>query len=66
MVITSRSLENDGGGLLSNKRSKRDIKLDAVEWAIRGLEREDDTAEQQAEAASKLRAFLKQMEDDDF
>jgi hypothetical protein len=60
-------LENDGGGLLSNKRSKRDIKLDAVEWAIRGLEREaDDTAEQQAEAASKLQTFLKQLEDDEF
>ena len=68
MVITSRSLENDGGGLLSNKRSKRDIKLDAVKWALLAANEDDadDTAEQQAEGASKLQAFLKQMEDDEF
>jgi hypothetical protein len=68
MVITSRSLENDGGGLLSNKRSKRDIKLDAVEWALLAANEDDadDTDEQQAEAASKLKTFLKQLEDDEF
>jgi hypothetical protein len=68
MVITSRSLESDGGGLLSNKRTKRDIKLDAVEWALlaAGKVDADDTVEQQAEADSKLQAFLKQMEDDEF
>ena len=67
-VITSRSLENDGGGLLSNKRSKRDIKLDAVKWALLAANEDDadDTAEQQGEGASKLQTFLKQMEDDEF
>ncbi|SFK80563.1 hypothetical protein [Celeribacter marinus] len=68
MVITSRSLESDGGGLLSNKRSKRDLKLDVVEWAIRGLEREaaGTDRENTSEAKSRLEEFLKQMEDDEF
>ncbi|WP_170528538.1 hypothetical protein [Ruegeria arenilitoris] len=34
VVVTSRSLRNKGGGLLSMKRSKLQVKIDAVERAL--------------------------------
>lgn len=64
-VVTSRSLDNNGGGLLSHKRTKRDIKLDAVERAIRDLEREDaDTDELDDAQKVQLGGFLKLRDDD--
>jgi len=41
-VVTSRSAENAGGGILSRKRSKADIKLWVVEKAIGHLTIEND------------------------
>lgn len=37
-VVTSRSLRNEGGGLLNVKRTKRQVKIDAVESALAELE----------------------------
>ncbi len=39
-VITSRSARNEGGGLLHVKRTKRQVKVDAVERALAELEGE--------------------------
>jgi len=67
MVVTSRSLFNNGGGLLNRKRQKRNIKLDAVEHAINDLERgeigEDELDDVQK---AQLDSFLKQQDDDDY
>ena len=64
-VVTSRSLDNNGGGLLSHKRMKRDIKLDAVEQAIRDLERATDGTDEVDEALKvQLGGFLKLRDDD--
>ena len=65
IVVTSRSLDNNGGGLLSHKRTKRDIKLDAVERAIRDLEREAAGADERDDATKvQLGGFLKLRDDD--
>jgi hypothetical protein len=37
-VVTSRSLSNLGGGLLNVKRTKRQVKIDAVERALEEME----------------------------
>ena len=34
LVVTSRSLDNAGGGLKRQIRSKRDVKISVVEWAL--------------------------------
>ena len=66
-VVTSRSLDNSGGGLLSHKRTKRDIKLDAVERAIRDLERDNADADEVDDAQKvQLGDFLKLRDDDEF
>jgi hypothetical protein len=33
-IITSKSLKNLGGGYLINKRTIREVKVDAVQWAL--------------------------------
>jgi hypothetical protein len=38
-VVTSRSLNNLGGGLLNVKRTKRQVKIEAVERALEEMER---------------------------
>ena len=51
--------------MLSNKRTKRDIKLDTVERAIRDLERDHtDTDEVEDSQKVQLGGFLKLRDDD--
>jgi hypothetical protein len=65
VVVTSRSLDNNGGGLVSHKRTKRDIKLDAVECAIRDLELKAAGADERDDAITvQLESFLKLRDDD--
>jgi len=67
IVVTSRSMHNNSGGLLTRKRTKRDVKLDTVEHAINDLERgaigEDELDDVQK---VQLGGFLKQQDDDDY
>ncbi|WP_037306882.1 hypothetical protein [Ruegeria halocynthiae] len=58
-MITSRGLRNTGGGLLNVKRTKQQIKIDAVE---RELEKLNDDADeswiaQRLEAGRRLRGL---------
>ena len=65
IVVTSRSLFNNGGGLLGRKFKKRDVKLDTVEQAIRNLELElAGTVELDDVQKVQLGGFLKQQDDD--
>lgn len=56
-VVTSRSLDNMGGGLKRQLRSKRDIKIAAVERALLVAE-EDETDQQEGVQKNKLEDFL--------
>lgn len=67
IVVTSRSLFNNGGGLLNRKRKKRDVKLDTVEQAISDLELElAGTVELDDVRKAQLHSLLTQLDDDDF
>ena len=67
MVVTSRSLYNDGGSFLFQKCTKRDIKIDAVEHAISILKIEiSGTVELDDVQKVKLDGFLTQLDDDDY
>jgi len=65
IVVTSRSLFNNGGGLLNRKRKKCDVKLDTVEQAISDLER-GQAGEDELDDVQKVQldGFLKQQDDD--
>lgn len=62
-VVTSRSLDNRGGGLASILQSKRELKIAAIERALAG----DDASKGQAEedARASLSRLLDSYEDDD-
>ena len=66
-VVTSRSAENAGGGILSRKRSKADIKLWVVEKAIGHLTIENDDQVNTEEQVDKrlLDRFLNDYLQDD-
>jgi len=67
IVVTSRSLHNNSGGLLTQKRTKRDVKLDAVKHVICDLELElAGTVELDDVQKAQLDGFLKQQDDDDY
>jgi len=68
LVVTSRSLDNEGGGLLSQLRTKRDVKISVVEAAIRDIEYVEVERDPAKEAATKdqLWRFLNDIGDDDF
>ena len=55
-VVTSRSLNNLGGGLLNEKQTKRQVKIDAVERALEELER---GAVDEVEVAKRLAAAVR-------
>jgi hypothetical protein len=60
-VITSRSMENQSDGTMyGNHRTKRDIKIEAVDQAISALENKL-TEGQEANQATKLKDMLKQI-----
>jgi len=67
-VINSRSRFNQGGGYADLKKSKREVKIDAVEEALYKLDNPRSTASEVAEAAKLaahsafLRAILKRQE----
>ena len=64
-VITSRSRFNQGGGYADIKKSKREVKIDAVERAIDALDAIDNpgpTASEIAANSARLRAILKRQE----
>jgi hypothetical protein len=64
-VITSRSRYNQGGGYANIKKSKREVKIDAVERAIYALDAIDNpgpTASEVAANSARLRAMLKRQE----
>ena len=65
-VVTSRSLDNRGGGLLRRLQSKRDLKIAAVERALLFAdgEGEKDAAGLTAVQKAQLEAFLKLHDDD--
>ena len=67
MVVTSRSLYNDGGSFLFQKCTKRDIKIDAVEHAISILKIEiSGTVELDDVRKAQLYSLLTKFDDDDF
>ena len=55
-VVTSRSLNNQGGGLLNEKQTKRQVKIDAVERALEEMER---VAVDEVEVARQLAAAVR-------
>jgi len=64
-VITSRSRYNQGGGYADIKKSKREVKIDAVERAIYALDAIDNpgpTVSEVAANSARLRAMLKRQE----
>jgi len=67
-VINSRSRFNQGGGYADIKKSKREVKIDAVEEALHKLDNPRSTASEVAEAAklaardAHLRAIMKRQE----
>jgi tetratricopeptide (TPR) repeat protein len=62
LVVTSRSLDNRGGGILNQLRSKRDIKITVLELALSELAAETSkTDEDDAKAGESLKAFIKQL-----
>jgi hypothetical protein len=65
-VITSRSRYNQGGGYADIKKSKQEVKIDAVERAIYALDAIDNlgpTVSEVAAHSARLRAILKSQED---
>lgn len=64
-VVTSRSMENSGGGLLRQKRSKRELKIDAVECEIAayGAVSVQVDAAQLEQQTAQLERFLKLRDD---
>jgi hypothetical protein len=59
-VVTSRSLNNLGGGLLNEKQTKRQVKIDAVERALEEMERGAvDEVEVEVEVAKRLAAAVR-------
>jgi len=64
-VITSHSRFNQGGGYLVIKKSKQEVKIDAVERAITALDELDNpgpTVSEVAANSARLRAMLKSQE----
>ena len=64
-VITSRSRFNQGGGYADIKKSKREVKIDAVEEALDALDAIDNpgpTGYEVAARAAHLRAIMKRQE----
>jgi hypothetical protein len=64
-VITSRSRFNQGGGYGDIKKSKQEVKIDAVERAIYALDAIDNpgpTASEVAANSARRRAMLKQQD----
>lgn len=65
-VVTSRSLDNRGGGLLRQIRSKRDLKIAAIEHALVEL-KEDAKDRQDSEEggmSERLKRLLARRDDD--
>jgi hypothetical protein len=59
-VVTSRSLNNQGGGLLNEKQTKRQVKIDAVERALEEMERGAvDEVEVEVEVEKRLAAAVR-------
>lgn len=62
LVVTSRSLDNRGGGILRQLRSNRDIKIAVVELALSELANENSSTEEDEETIrERLKAFIKQL-----
>ena len=64
-VITSRSRYNQGGGYLVIKKSKQEVKIDAVERAIGAIDKLDNpgpTVSEVAANSARLRAIMKRQE----
>ncbi len=64
-AINSRSRFNQGGGYADIKKSKREVKIDAVEEAIDALDAIDNpgpTVSEVAANSARLRAMLKRQE----
>lgn len=57
-VVTSRSLNNRGGGLLRQLRAKRDLKLWSVEMALAELADQTLTAEGDTDRSTRLERLL--------
>lgn len=60
VVVTSRSLRNERGGLASMKRTKRQVKIDAVERELEALQcgvAEEDKIARRLAAGRNLRAL---------
>ncbi len=64
-VVTSRSMENSGGGIMSRLRSKRELKIDAVECEIAayGAVSVQVDAAQLEQQTAQLERFLKLRDD---
>jgi hypothetical protein len=59
-VVTSRSLNNLGGGLLNEKQTKRQVKIDAIERALEELEQGAvDEVQVEVEVAKRLAAAVR-------
>lgn len=63
-VVTSRSLNNRGGGLLRQLRSKRDIKIWSVEMALAELADQTCAAEGEVDRSIRLKRLLALGDDD--
>jgi hypothetical protein len=55
-VVTSRSLDNRGGGLMRQLRTKHDLKIDAVERALASVD--GDTGQEAVELSEKQQRLL--------
>jgi len=61
-VVTSRSLDNAGGGILGLKRTKKQVKIDAVEAALRDLEEQANRTDDDERAGrARLNNLLAKM-----
>ena len=58
-VITSRSRFNQGGGYLAIKKSKREVKIDAVEGAITALDEPQVLDDAVAARIARMSSILK-------
>jgi hypothetical protein len=61
-VITSRSRFNQGGGYLVIKKSKQEVKIDAVERAITALDEPQVLDDAVAARSARMRSILKMQE----
>ena len=58
-IISSRSLNNKGGGYLINKRTIREVKVDAVKFALEELTAPEEYSIDETDPSERLQRLRK-------